>query len=80
MASPAVAGIERDVAGTDEQGDGGEGDEADGQRCAVIEELEADEGIQQENPGGGNDGPEVNARKRLSRVHQRCVQGRWNRS
>lgn len=65
VAGPAVSGIERNVAGADEEGDGGKEDEADGEGGAIVEELKTNKGIEEKSPDAGDDSTKMDSGKSL---------------
>ena len=53
---PPQRRIERDVTRADEEGDAGQEDGAEGEGGAVVEELVADDAVEEEHPYGGDYG------------------------
>lgn len=57
--SEGESGVEGDVADANEEGKGRAAEEAEGERSSVIDQLVADDAIEEENPCGGRNGADV---------------------
>lgn len=67
VAGEGEAGVEGDVADADEDGEGGAAEQAERERGAVVDQLEADDAVEEEDPAGGGDGADVDGAECLER-------------